>query len=1658
MSRFIRFAAVAAALLITSCVAENPTGVPVDLEAAFDISDGANGGEVDGFFWLTPTLKKGPKNFSGTFDPNLLSLNPMIHICQINGTAGDGSDACIGPPLVTLSGSSQPEIIRVDLGSENYSVTWQSTNGNIINAGGTYRAVMSVGGVELGWVDLEAVAKQRDLKRVGNGFAGFVVGIPFLFKVRVETGIAGSVVVTPPGQMIFDANTAGESADFTATVSDLYGNPLPGRSVDWGVSPSSPVSVVTPTGPTDGLGQSTTTVSSDGQTPVAGNTTVTVTAQVGAASGSEDLLVKPSLGTLKVVKNADADGDFDFSATGGIGTFQISTTGAPSSTGDKSFSLLHTSTYDVTETPLNSDFDFQSSSCTLEGGGATGTPGGTGVTGIVVEPGKTTTCTFTNSLKPGFIKVVKNSDADGSFDYTGDLGAFTLTTTGAPTATDMQTFTGLDATQTYDITETPNPAFDFTGVSCTLQGGASTGTAGGTGITGVAVQPGKTTTCTFTNSQKLGAIEVVKNSDVDGSFDFTGSGGIGGFTLTTTGGGPSTAMQTFAGLDPNATYDLSETLNPNFDFQSAACVLDGGGSTGTPGGTGVTGIVVEAGKTTTCTFSNTLKPGAIKVVKNSNADGSFGFTGDLGNFTLNTTGGGPSTDMQTFVGLDATSTFDITESSSTGFSFVSVACTLQGGASTGTPGASTVTGVAVEPGKTTTCTFTNAKVDNAPTVVSTTPADAAIDIAIGSNIIVNFSEAVNATTSSFTIECPAPGNLQTYALSASPASSFTLDPNADLPLNTTCTVTVVAAQVTDVDAFDPPDNMTSDFTFSFTTTAALPVDAIDDIYSEGVIGNVSINSDNFGGGAFSVLDNDFSPGSKLVSAFDATSANGGTVVMDADGTFTYDPPPGFEGTDTWNYTMSNGVSTDAASVQVTVADLIWFVDNTAGAGDGRLNTPFNSLAAYNSTAADDPGDVIFIHESITPYDGGITILDNQVLVGQDATADLPTITGITPSASSAPLPTMNPLGTPATTLVNSSGDGITLAQNNTVRGLTVGNTTGVGFLATSFGTVMISDVSLIGSGDGVDMTGGNMTMTFDQLSSSSGTRGIELDNVSGFFGVTSGSLSGHTSHAVRIQNSSGIDFDYSGSIDSGAEGIDISTSPGGSFSFSGPLNLNTGPNTAFSATGGGTVEILGTANTITNGAAPAVNINGTTIGPNGITFQSISSNGGSKGIILDNAGSGGFTVTGTGTTDGSGGTIQNKTNRGIEVINTDNVIFSNVELVNASTTSGGVCTGLDNSGCSAAIHLSSVVGASFSNVDITGTTVQQGINGLNVTDLTLNALSEIRNVGNQVNEGGVRLFNLDGTVMVDGVIIDGSFERNFFVHNSFGAPKTLTMTFQNSNSDDAGADGLEIELLNNTTLDLDVTGSVFSGNNTNGIQVISAGNSIVNSLDIIGNQIDPGTGIGRAIDLNTNNTGTMNFNITGNTRLWSDGGNAVNVTAFAGSSISGRINNNTDIRTDVTTTNAQSGGSGVRVAAEEQADIVIEINGNTISNIFQDNGIQVLARADLNAGTAGRVDATINGNSVTLQAGAAFPLYGIETRAQEANTVCANVVNNAVTLGFGVAAFRARTSAASSTLLLEGFTTDAATTWTNNGNTGTPVSSSHNGTLGGGTCTTPSHP
>jgi predicted extracellular nuclease len=121
----------------------------------------------------------------------------------------------------------------------------------------------------------------------------------------------------------------------------------------------------------------------------------------------------------------------------------------------------------------------------------------------------------------------------------------------------------------------------------------------------------------------------------------------------------------------------------------------------------------------------------------------------------------------------------------------------------------------------------HAGADAAPSVTSRSPGVDAADVATAANVSVTFSEPVNVTGSWYSISCATSGT-HTAAASGGP-TTFTLDPDSDFAAGEGCTVTLVAAQISDQDTNDPPDHPAADIVWSFTTAAPSTPTPIHDI-------------------------------------------------------------------------------------------------------------------------------------------------------------------------------------------------------------------------------------------------------------------------------------------------------------------------------------------------------------------------------------------------------------------------------------------------------------------------------------------------------------------------------------------------------------------------------------------------------------------------------------------------------------------------------------------------------------------------------------------------------------------------------------------------------------------------------------------------------------
>jgi VCBS repeat-containing protein len=628
-------------------------------------------------------------------------------------------------------------------------------------------------------------------------------------------------------------------------------------------------------------------------------------------------------------------------------------------------------------------------------------------------------------------------------------------------------------------------------------------------------------------------------------------------------------------------------------------------------------------------------------------------------------------------------------------------------------------------------------------------------------------------------------------------------------------------------------------------------------------------------GSTSILANDPAPAAHPLTATIANAAAttaGGKISIDQAGGFSYTPPRGFTGTDTYLYSATSNGFTVSATLTFNVANRVWYVKNDApSGGDGRSNTPYNMLSALAGASVLAPGDIIYLFRgdgSTSGYDTGITLLNGQALVGE----------GVALVVVGAPLRAagLKPL------VSNGSGDAVTLANDNLVAGIALTNPGGSALAGNGAGgTTTIDNVSfgaavtpLGGSGDGIHLVnqGGTVVVSNSQIWLNGTGAAVSLSGGAGTISFVNTTLSATGARALQIggRAAGAVTFDATSSITSsgGFDGVVISENAGpATLTFNGAITINkTGGGadpafgirisengaalvcrfngtlqlisdlqnaTAFFANGG-TIEATNAANTIATNGSPAVDFENATIGPNGMIFQSISAKDASDGILLSATGGGPFTVTGTGTTAGSGGTIRNAEFHGAKFSNASNVTLKNMNFNNNATANldpakicGAAAQGT-NLNCAAGIDLQSSSNINLTNVAVKGG-VQIGINGNTVAGLVLDTVT-VQGSGDQQREGGVQLVNVTGTATITNSEFSDNVRRQFELQNFLGSlALTITgSTFDGGSYGSNSSEGLTIVGRNNASITASVKSSKFKTNFVHGVLGKSAGNANVN--------------------------------------------------------------------------------------------------------------------------------------------------------------------------------------------------------------------------------------
>jgi hypothetical protein len=348
--------------------------------------------------------------------------------------------------------------------------------------------------------------------------------------------------------------------------------------------------------------------------------------------------------------------------------------------------------------------------------------------------------------------------------------------------------------------------------------------------------------------------------------------------------------------------------------------------------------------------------------------------------------------------------------------------------------------------------------------------------------------------------------------------------------------------------------------------------------------------------------------------------------------------------------------------------------------------------------------------------------------------------------------------------------------------------------------------------------------------------------------------------------------------------------------------------------------------TTTTGTAVSLN----SVGGN-FTFTSISSNGGSNGIVLSNA-TGSFSVTGDGATAGSGGTLQNMTGAD-----------------NSSATPVGTSIVLNNA---------QNVSLAFMHISSNS---NYGIRGASVTGLTLDhILIDGQNGNNEASpfeEGSIRIDNLFGIAAITNSDISGGYDNNVLIRNSSGTLNRLTidhthfgLTYDSNTNGGSSIifEGPATASAGGTTMNLTVSNSTFDGSRGAVIIATSHGASsgtasmdvslVNNTITNIDTHILSGA-TGMLLEGGDNGVSDFTFNVSGNqistTASGGAKGAAINIyeatNSFAGTVFNGTVANNVIGKVAVAASGAPNSAPALWIQAHGAGTYTTLIQGNSIT-------------------------------------------------------------------------------------------------------------------------------
>jgi hypothetical protein len=603
--------------------------------------------------------------------------------------------------------------------------------------------------------------------------------------------------------------------------------------------------------------------------------------------------------------------------------------------------------------------------------------------------------------------------------------------------------------------------------------------------------------------------------------------------------------------------------------------------------------------------------------------------------------------------------------------------------------------------------------------------------------------------------------------------------------------------------------------------------------------------------------------------------------------------------------------------------VIAHVDSGAApGGDGSVNSPFQTIAAAQASGAA----VVFVHAG-SGFHGNnatVTMNPNEFLFG-DGTGErnfLPV------AAFGQILLPHGPTTGSLPVLDSANGAAVTLANNSTLAGFTISNSTGAGVVANGVGGITLRDLNVTGAGsDGIQIVnaGGNSLLTNVNVMNSAGN-GLLING--GDSNVQyGGNLIANNLHDLVVENvgtNSVINMNNAMFPGSGSQGILLEN-------VAGVVNFNN----------------LSLGNTTSTG----IDIEGGT-GRYNFTGLTTVSAAGAQSILVNN-------LTSTGIVNFGTLNINNRHDEGFVVNNSSGTV--NVNGATTITNEGGT-------GASAIDIKNSTGNVTFTGkVNVENSTVHPGVsitNDSGITSFTALDVSSINGTGLFANNGGLVVINgaqvaaAGGTInAVNGTAVDiENTTMDIFLFNVSSSNAAVGLKLVNA----PGAFAVF-----GTSNEAAGAGGLIQGD-TVGIQLQNAGNVGLLSMNLNGN----GTGI-QAQDVT--NLSLTNLQITNSSSF---GINALDARTLVVLSSSFSGNGGPNISSQVDTV----GSYAISVLASKftsttsdnvQVTTLAGGQGATVNLVAQGNTFQndAVGTAGINVNWNGTLSATVTQNSFLTTGG-----------------------------------------------------------------------------------------